>query len=257
MTGGSGTVGGAGGNAIPSDGGPLVYVDDLSAPRLDDTSQHHLARVRRVADGDPIVIGDGRGTWRRARMAGDQPEPDGAPITEPALEPELTIAFGLSKGDKPEWTIQKLTEIGIDRIIVFAAARSIVRWDDRRRTAAHERFRRIAREAGRQSRRATLPIIEPITDFATVAARPGAVLAERGGRPPTRDDTIVLIGPEGGWDPAERTADLPAVALASGVLRAETAAIVAGGLLTALRQPLVSPIDASGPRPGRTTGTGR
>lgn len=226
--------------AIPSDGGPLVYVDDLDRPRLDGDDHHHLARVRRVRDGDPIIVGDGRGHWRPARMHGDSPQPTGEPTEAIRPEPELTIAFGLSKGHKPDWTVQKLTEIGIDRIVVFTAGRSIVRWDDDRRDAARIRFERIAREAARQSRRAHLPTIDPITDFAGAAAHPGACRADRQGGAPDLARPVVLIGPEGGWDPAEVASNLPVIGLGPGVLRAETAAIVAGGVLAALRSGLVT-----------------
>lgn len=230
--------------AIPSDGGPLVYVDDLDRLRLDVDDHHHLARVRRIRDGDPIIVGDGRGRWRTARMHGDTPEPTGEPTEAIRSDPVLTIAFGLSKGHKPDWTVQKLTEIGIDRIVAFTAARSIVRWDDDRRDAARIRFERIAREAARQSRRAHIPTIDPISDFATIAAEPGACRADRDGDPPDLAHPVVLIGPEGGWDPSEVAADLPVIGLGPGVLRAETAAIVAGGVLAALRSGLVAPAEA-------------
>ena len=227
--------------AIPADGGPLVFVDDLDAPRLATDDHHHLARVRRVRDGDPLILGDGRGAWRRARMAGDAPEPDGEVVAARRPSPPLAVGFALSKGDKPEWCVQKLTELGIDRIVAFTAARSVVRWDDRKAAAAHERRVKGARAAAAQSRAAHLPVVEPVTDFAAVAARPGACRADRGGAPPTLAHPLVLVGPEGGWDETERAAELPAVGLAGGVLRAELAAIAAGAVLAALRHGLVAP----------------
>ena len=82
--------------------------------------------------------------------------------------------------------------------------------------------------------------VEPVTGFAEVAARPGAAMADRGGAPPSLARPLLLVGPEGGWDDGERAAGLPAVSLSPGVLRAETAAIVAGALLVALRAGCVS-----------------
>ena len=145
------------------------------------------------------------------------------------------MAFALTKGEKPELVVQKLTELGVDRIVPFTAARSIVRWDADR--AAHHigRLRKVAREAAMQSRRAHLPVVEDLLDFAGVRALPGAVLADAGGGPPRLDRPVVLIGPEGGWTDDERSAGLPAMGLGPQILRAETAAIAAGTLLGALR----------------------
>jgi RsmE family RNA methyltransferase len=86
-----------------------------------------------------------------------------------------------------------------------------------------------------QSRRTTLPDVAPVASFRSAAALPGAALADAAGAPPTLDRPVVLIGPEGGWTPEERGAGLPFVRLAAHVLRAETAAITAGAILTALR----------------------
>ena len=65
-------------------------------------------------------------------------------------------------------------------------------------------------------------------------------LADPGGRPPSLDYPTVLVGPEGGWSPAERGFGLPTVALGPTVLRTETAAVTAGALLAALRAGLVA-----------------
>lgn len=230
-----------GGAELPSGGGPLVYVEDLEHPvlRLDD--HHHLARVRRVRDGQEVVVADGRGVWRTARMAGSTPEPVGPIHRAPHPAPEVGVAFALVKGHKPELVVQKLTELGVDRIRPFVAARSVVRWDPAKAAAHHDRWQRVAREAAMQSRRAWLPTVEPVTTFADLAGRPDACRAEPGGDPLSLHHPLVLVGPEGGWDRDELAADLPPVALGDGVLRAETAAIVAGALLVAMRTGLVQP----------------
>lgn len=226
---------------VPSGGGPLVFVADLSAPVLDGDDHHHLARVRRVRDGDDLIVADGAGSWRRARMAGDRPTVDGPVVSAPRRTPAVAVGFGLSKGAKPEWCVQKLTELAVDRIRPFVAARSVVRWDASKAAAAHERFVKVAREAAMQSRSAWLPTIDPLVDLGTLVG-PGVARADRGGAPlRLSSTTTVLVGPEGGWDDAERALDLPTVALADGVLRAETAAVVAGALLVALRSALVAP----------------
>lgn len=227
--------------AIPSGGGPLAYVTDLAAPTLSDEDHHHLARVRRVRDGDELIVGDGRGSWRRARMAGASPEPVGPVVAAPRPRPEVAIGFALTKGAKPELAVQKLTELGVDRIVPFVADRSIVRWDATKGAAAHERLAKVARAAAMQSRQGWLPELEAVATFAELVGRPGAVLADRGGEALSSDHRLVLVGPEGGWSAVESAAPVPKVAIADGVLRAETAAIVAGALLVAVRAGTVAP----------------
>lgn len=220
---------------IPSGGGPLVYVEDLEHPvlRLDD--HHHLARVRRVRNGDPVILGDGLGSWRTGRMADEEPEPTGDVRYCEHRSPTIGVAFALVKGSKPELAVQKLTELGVDWICPFEAARSVVRWDEGKAEAAQARLSKVAREAAMQSRQPWLPMVEPVVPFAAVAGIDGACLAERGGDAPTLEFPVILVGPEGGWERHELEVDLPRVSLSTGVLRAETAAIVAGALLVALR----------------------
>jgi 16S rRNA (uracil1498-N3)-methyltransferase len=99
----------------------------------------------------------------------------------------------------------------------------------------------VAREAAMQSRAAWLPSVTRLVDFPAVSARPGAALADLGdGEPPSLGHRLVLVGPEGGWDDDESAAGLPRVRLGANVLRAETAAVAAGAIWTALRAGLVA-----------------
>lgn len=214
-----------------------VFVEDPGRPELSPSDRHHLERVLRLRPGEEVTVSDGRGRWRRCRF-GPQLEPDGDVREEPRPEPPITVAFALTKGEKPEWAVQKLTELGVDTIAPFTAARSIVRWTPEQAAAHTERWRRIAREAAMQSRRVWLPCVEEVADFAAVAgvAGPqGAALAHPGGGPPSLDRPTILVGPEGGWSDEELAAGLPPVSLGPHVLRAETAAMAAGALLCGLR----------------------
>lgn len=223
---------------------PLVFVDDLGAPELDASDRHHLERVLRIRRGDELTVSDGSGGWRVCAM-GPQLEPRSDAVVDPAPAPTLAVGFALVKGGRPEWIVQKLTEAGVDVICPFFAARSVVRWDEPKREANVARWRRVAREASMQCRRVHLPRVEPVCDFAAIAARQGAVLADMSGEPLTLDTPTVLVGPEGGWSPEER-AGRAAVVLGSSVLRAETAAVAAGILLGALRAGVVSPASLDG-----------
>jgi 16S rRNA (uracil1498-N3)-methyltransferase len=217
----------------------LVFVDDLDLPVLDDGDDHHLRRVLRLRDGAEITIADGHGSWRSATL-GHQVVPVSNVIDEPVLDPEIAIAFAVVKGDRPELVVQKLTELGVDRIVPFVSSRSVVRWDVDRAARSIERMRRVAREAAMQCRRARLPVVESLTDFDDVIARPGAALADLEGGAPTLARPLVVIGPEGGWTDDERGRARARVNPSAYVLRAETAAFAAASLLTGLRGRLVA-----------------
>jgi 16S rRNA (uracil1498-N3)-methyltransferase len=226
----------------PSTAAAHVFVDDLGAPRLDDDDHRHLSRVLRLRPGDEITAGDGAGRWRPCRLGagvGAELEIAGDVVTDERPEPAITIAFAVVKGDRPELVVQKLTEVGVDRIVPFVAERSVVRWDPDKVERQTVRFAHIARQAAMQCRRTFLPGLAALSDFRAVAALPGAALAERTGAPPSLSVPTLLIGPEGGWGLAEKASSLPSVRIGAHTLRSETAAITAGALLVAIRSRLV------------------
>lgn len=226
--------------ARPGGTAPHVIVDDVEVPLLSAADRHHLERVRRLRPGDDVSVTDGRGRWRWCRF-GPELVVDGEIVADPAPAPLITVAFALVKGERPELVVQKLTELGVDRIVPFVAERSVVRWDADKLARHTERLGRVAQEASMQSRRTRVPEVARLASFAEVVAFPGAAGAEMGGGPPTLERPTLLIGPEGGWSPSERQA-LPAlVGLGAGVLRAETAAITGAALLCALRSGVVIP----------------
>lgn len=221
----------------------LVLVADLAAPVLDDADAHHLGRVLRLRPGATITLADGAGRWCPGVYdGGEAVRATDAVVVEPEPSPPITIAFALTKGDKPELVVQKLTELGADRIVPFAAARSVVQWDDAKAARNVARWRAVAREAALQCRRSRLPVVEPVATFAELVARPGAVLAAPGGAAPSLAAPMVLVGPEGGWSAEELAAPIGRVALADHVLRAETAAITACSVLGALRSRLTAEV---------------
>ncbi len=222
-----------------------AFVADLAAPALDGDDLHHLERVLRLQPGQAVTVSDGRGGWRSCTWGpGGRLDPAGPTEVEAAPDPAVTVAFALTKGERPEWVVQKLTELGVDRIVPFRAFRSVVRWDDGKATAQAERWRRVARQASMQSRRARLPQVTAVTGFADVVAgdRPRVALASQGGGPPSLDRPVVLVGPEGGWDEGELACGLPLVGFGPSVLRAETAAVAAGVILCSLRDGMVRQI---------------
>lgn len=219
-----------------------AFVDDVGSPALAPDDAHHLGRVLRLRAGDLVTVADGRGAWRPCTFAPPGAlEPVGDVVHEPAPVPALTVALAVTKGERPEVAVQKLTELGVDRVLLFHARRSVARWEGERAQRHLERLRRVAREASVQSRRVWLPEIGPLADLASVLALPGAALADPGGAPPSLAHPVVVVGPEGGFTEEERALAARTVALGPLVLRAETAAMAAGALLAGLRAGLVAP----------------
>lgn len=230
----------------------LAFVDDLDRPALGEADGHHLERVLRLRDGEPVTASDGVGGHRPCRFrTGGHLEPAGPVERDPRPAPAVTVCFAVPKGERPELVVQKLTELGADRIVPFVAGRSVVRWDADRAARNVERLRRVAREAAMQCHRTWLPAVDELRTFESVAALPGAALAAADGGPPTLGHPTLLIGPEGGWTPAERDAGLPAVCLGPHVLRVETAAMAAAAALVLLRAGLVA---SRGPSSSPTEG---
>ncbi|MCP5027021.1 MAG: 16S rRNA (uracil(1498)-N(3))-methyltransferase [Actinomycetia bacterium] len=211
---------------------------DLDSPELADDDHHHLSRSLRLSDGDSLTLGDGRGRWRLARFA-SPPEPSGPILVVEAPSEPITIGFTPVKGDRPEWTVRRLTELGVDHIRVVQSVRSVVKWTGARGQKQVDRLERVVREASMQSRRVWLPTVEQAGRALDAMARPGVVVADRDGRPLTRRDRTILIGPEGGWSTEELEAAPDSVVLGEQVMRAETAALAAATLSVALRGRLV------------------
>lgn len=214
-----------------------VFVDDLATPVLGDDASHHLGRVLRLRAGELVVAADGRGSWVPCRYDGRGAlESQGDVVVENAPAVRHTVAFAPVKGERPEWVVQKLTELGIDCIVVLSTARVVVRWQGARADAVLDRLRRVAVEAAAQSRRVWLPEIRGMLTVDALEPA-GLALAEPGGRALDRGITTVAVGPEGGWTPEELAGGdgRQTVGLGPNVLRTETAAIAAGVLLGAQR----------------------
>ena len=218
-----------------------VVVADLVTLELDDADRHHLARVLRIRPGEVVTATDGAGRWRVGRAPGCWPQTGDALVADGEIHrmvvraPRITIGLALTKGDKPELAVQKLTELGVDRVVLLAAAHSVVRWDDDKVARNLGRLQAIAREALMQSRGVWLPSIEGLRTVSSMLAEPGVAMADAGHAPVTLRHPTVLIGPEGGWSADESSLPVAKVSLGDTVLRAETAALACCTLLGALR----------------------
>ncbi len=212
-----------------------------------------MGRVLRLRDGEAVRAADGRGGARSCvlRTAGRDVrlEPCGPVCHADAPAPGVAVAFPLLKADRTSWAVQKLTELGVDRMVPLVAARSVVRtgggptgdgpkWTDR--------MERVVRSAAAQSRRLWLPEVSSPTTLSDLAGYEPVVVAHPGGGPLSGADRLVAVGPEGGWDSSELLLAAAKVGLGPTVLRAETAAVAAATLLCGIRSGLVRPATTGG-----------
>jgi 16S rRNA (uracil1498-N3)-methyltransferase len=213
--------------ALLRDADAHVVIDQLGRsgpPALGEDASHHLFRVLRLRDGDVVTVTDGHGCWQPTRVVADALEPDGEVRVETPPSNPVTVALAIPKRDRPEWIVQKLTELGVSRIVFVHAERSVVRWDGARAERHLAKLRRVGSEAVQQSRGVWLPEIDgPV---AAVDVLPGAIVAEPGGRELASTDRVVAVGPEGGWTADELALAADRVDLGPRILRVETAALV-------------------------------
>lgn len=218
---------------------------DDDALEISGDDGRHLARVRRLRDGEHVTAADGLGAWRSYRVDSAGRDRLGlramGPLQREDPPAALCVAFAPTKGGQPELVVAALTELGVATIVPVHCERSVVRWEGERALAATARLERVAREAAMLSRRAWLPVLEPPEPFGTVIAREGAVLADIGGvspwvlPPAPGGGRTVVVGPEGGFSPAERAAceQVARLALSRHVLSAATAPVAAAAVLLA------------------------
>lgn len=231
---------------------------------LDGDEGRHATVVRRIRAGERVDLTDGAGKLARCVVVDaersvltcdveahyDVPEPS----------PRIVVVQALPKGDRGEAAVETLTEVGVDEIVPWSAARCVTRWKGERGDKALRKWRSTAREAAKQSRRAWLPeVSEPVKTTDRLVTRLatadlGVVLHEeadqplaeldvpgggqrggKGGDEPEGGEIVVVVGPEGGVAPDELDAFVSAGAvparLGPTVLRTSTAGTVASGVL--------------------------
>lgn len=240
---------------LPDDGGSPPAPG--SAVRLDAAESHHLVKVLRAAPGAPVRLADGRGRFLAGVYAGLR-EGRAVITLQSARDdprelqaPRLALACGLVKGRRFEWALEKAVELGAHEIWPLRTARAVIEPGAGR----HERWRAIVRAAAKQAARSLVPALHPVTDLdGLLAGRAGAAVCygeeearhDRGPGPDAQEAALPAgaawwvwaVGPEGGWDDAERRrlagAGARPLRLGPHRLRTETAA--AAGLLLLLRR---------------------
>jgi len=209
----------------------------------------HAADVRRLRPGEHVDLTDGAGTLAHGQVGEVRRGELTVVIAErevvPAPSPRLVVAQALARGGRDEQAVESMTEVGVDEVVGWAAARCVARWSDR--TAL--RWAATSRSAAKQSRRAWWPLIDgPATteSLAQRCARAGRafVLHESAAEPLATQridgvtDVLVVVGPEGGITEEELAvltgAGATAVRLGPGILRSSTAGTAALAVICAM-----------------------
>jgi 16S rRNA (uracil1498-N3)-methyltransferase len=215
--------------------------------RLAGAEGHHAADVQRLRAGERLLLGDGRGGLARAEVAAagrgflDLVVGERSTVAPPS--PRLVVAQAIAKGDRGELAVQAMTEVGVDEIVPWPASRSVVQWRGDRGARALDRWRATAREAAKQARRGWLPVVTDPASTVDIARRASLVLHEDATARlstvelPETDETVLVVGPEGGIAPEELAAFEAAgavpVRLGAEVLRTSTAGVAALAVLSA------------------------
>lgn len=220
---------------------------------LDADESRHLVRVRRVREGDRVVLFDGQGTTRAARLVAAEPraavlEVEGPyPDREPARA--IRLATALPEGARADALVSACAELGVAALLPLAFARSPAGREDRMRRRA-ARWSRLIGEAAKvngRSRQLEVRAMTPFTDWLPTAGGQAVLLdpdpaaprlvALLAGLSPGAALPWLVIGPEGGFTDAERTAARAAGAgrarLGVTALRVETGAIAAAAVAAA------------------------
>ena len=235
-----------------------IRPEAIQADRIvfDEQETRHLARVLRLRPGDVVQVVDGQGTEFtvrlesvEARRAAGTILARSSSVTESPLA--ITLAQGIPKGDKMEWIVRSVTELGVCRIVPLLTERSIVRLEPGRWRDRARRWQRVAKEAAKQCGRAVIPSVEAPRSFQEFAAADWSVdLAlclwegeHRGlsevlqATPGPVGSALLVVGPEGGLARQEvetlEAGGFKSAGLGPRILRTETAGPVGVSLLQA------------------------
>ncbi|MDO8337344.1 MAG: 16S rRNA (uracil(1498)-N(3))-methyltransferase [Microcella sp.] len=222
--------------------------------RLTGPDARHAVTVSRVRPTERLRLGDGAGLIVEGEVVEASPQEVALRVEHveraPEPRPRIVLVQALAKGDRDELAIQAATELGVDAIVPWQAARSISRWDAAKAEKGRARWATIVREASKQAIRPRVPEVAPLATTAAIAglaasatvlvldplaehpltALDAAVLGDR--------DVVLVVGPEGGVAPEELAALTAAggrgVRLGGTVLRTSTAGPAAIAVLSGM-----------------------
>ena len=231
---------------------PRKNIDDqratVAGPELE-----HMRRVLRLGPGDPIIFFDDTGWEHEAviRSLNDQTaeiEIVRSFQAERESPLKLTLAVGLTKGEKMDFVVEKATELGVQAIIPFVSAYTVPKLDQRKIEKRGERWRKIALAAAKQCGRTHLPEISVLSDFEDLVRQTTSslnllfweketwqTLKQVYAADSAAPSILLVIGPEGGLSDQEaglaQQHGFKPIGLGRRILRAETAAVTAASLV--------------------------
>jgi len=220
---------------------------------LNERAAHYLRDVLRMEPGDPVELFDGQGRVLRLSLAEVSAHVVTADVVRDELSERgespatLTLYQAIPKGDRWEWVLEKVTELGVSRIVPLHTQRSVVRVPEKKQAKKLERWARVAQGAARQCGRTLTPELNaPMTTRQVSLALDHdlTILCSTDPGAPSLDVAFddhagalsvgVLIGPEGGWTDDEEamlvSAGAVRVTMGPRILRSETAGVVAVAL---------------------------
>ena len=232
--------------------GQLVGATQGSLVVLDGPEGRHGATVKRMAVGEQVLLTDGVGHRVDAVVesvgAGELSLRLQTVIQEAQPDPRFVLVQALAKGDRDEQAIEAATELGVDEVVPWQAARSVVIWRGERAARSRRKWESVVLAAAKQSRRARVPEVGEPADLGAVIQRIqeatlALVLHEEAQLPlaglglPPSGEVLLIVGPEGGVAPEELTAFVNAgavaVRLGANVLRSSSAGPAALAVVSA------------------------
>ncbi len=217
-----------------------------SSVELDGDEARHAVVVRRIRVGEQVALTDGAGATAVCTVAATSKSSLTAAVLEissaPREAPRVVVVQAIPKGDRGELAVEMLTEVGVDVVVPWAASRSVAVWRGDRAEKSLAKWRKTAREAAKQSRRAWFPEVEPMASTSDVVAllrdaamsvvlHEAATATLAGLDVPAEGDVVVVVGPEGGISDEEleqfRAVGAESLRLGQSVLRTSTAGVAA------------------------------
>ena len=241
--------------APEADGAPLFLLDEVpdgDVLTVAGPEGRHAVDVLRLTAGERVRVSDGQGLL----VEGSVLSAEGSALQVqvlarhdvPAPEPEFVLVQALPKGDHGPLAVDLATELGVDRIVPWTAARCLTKWREDRVDKGLAKWRSAARAATKQARRPRVPeVTEPMTTRQVIGMLADVdltlVLHEQARTPfatidvPRTGSIAVIVGPEGGLTDGEvvafRAAGAQSVRLGPEVLRTSTAGAAALAALSA------------------------